>query len=94
MNIVLPQSVKATLWSYDTDRIDFSDQGQRRVIIENVLNMGSMKAVTWLLAHVSKKEIADTIEKSMVSQWDKKSLNLWSLVFNTRPSRLNRFTPA
>lgn len=89
-----PQSVKACLWSYDTNRIDMSDQGHRRILIEQVLNKGSMDALMWLFTQMSQKEIVDTIENSMVSQWDKRSLNLWSLVFSARPKRLSRFVLA
>ncbi len=37
------------------------------------------------------KEIKEIIKKSVVSDWNKKSLALWSLVFNIRPARKGRF---
>ena len=92
MNIALPQAVKACLWSYDTDRMDMSVPDHKQRIIENVLNRGTGPAVHWLLHTVSRAEIAQAIEHTSVSVWDKKSLSLWSLVFNARPARSGRFT--
>jgi hypothetical protein len=87
----LPQEVKACLWSYDISRIDLSNPDHRRRIIENVLNRGTKAATDWLLAEFDKKEIADAIASSSVSVWNKKSLALWSLVFDVLPSRASRF---
>ncbi len=90
----LPQSVKVCLWSYDTDKIDFSNSQDRYRIIMNVLNRGTMEAVQWLWQNFSEKEIADTIQESYESEWNKASLKLWSLIYKTSPVRSSRFTPS
>jgi hypothetical protein len=87
-----PQEVKACLWSYAIDQIDLSSSDHRLRIIENVLNRGTKAAVDWLLVQFTEKEIADAIRQSSVSEWSKKSLALWSLIFNVVPSRVTRFT--
>ncbi len=92
MTSELPQAVKTCLWSYDTDRIDLANADHRRRVVENVLNRGTMDAVTWLFTHVSHSDITDTIKRSADTSWNKKSLSLWSLVFDVRPERASRFT--
>lgn len=87
----LPNSVKACLWSYDTARIDLSLSDHRQRVIENVLNRGTNEAVDWLLANFTRSEIAEAITRSSVASWDKRSLSLWSLVFDARPGRTARF---
>ena len=87
----LPQEVKVCLWSYDTDRIDLALPDHRTRLIENVLNYGTASAISWLQRHISREEIAETIRKSSVSVWNKKSLALWSLVYGTHPARASRF---
>lgn len=90
--IIIPQSVKASLWSYDINMIDFSLPAHRSLIIQNILNYGTTDAINWLRQNFSENEIIDVIKKSSVSIWNKKSLALWSLVFNVSPMRQGRFT--
>jgi hypothetical protein len=87
----LPDAVRACLWSYDTDQIDFSVPAHKQRVIENVLNRGTYPAVDWLLATFNKTEIAEAISHSQVSVWNKKSLSLWSMVFGVHPEKLTRF---
>ena len=91
MKITLPQAVKSCLWSYDTDLIDPSLPDHRTLIMHNVLDRGTNEAVLWLRQTFSEKEIIEVIAQSSVSDWSKKSLALWSLVFNTRPVKEGRF---
>jgi len=91
MNIVIPQSVKTCLWSYDVDMFDFSLPEHRTLVIKNVLNRGTSEAVSWMRKNFSESEIIDVIKMSSVSDWNKKSLALWSFLFNVRPTKQGRF---
>lgn len=91
MKYDLPESVKMCLWSYDTDKIDLSISDHRILIIKNILNIGTTSAVTWLFDNFTKEEISSVIHNSNVSEWNKKSLSLWSLVFNINPLKQTRF---
>lgn len=91
MEIEIPKFVKVCLWSYDIDKIDFSIPDHRKRVIQNVLNHGTSDAISWLRKIFSEKEIAEIIEKSVNSDWNKKSLALWSLVFDVRPMKEGRF---
>ncbi len=86
-----PQSVKMCLWSYDVSRIDLSVPDHRLLIIKNVLNTGTYSAVLWLFNNFNREEIISTIHNSNVSEWNKKSLSLWSLIFETFPIKQTRF---
>ena len=87
----LPQEVKVCLWSYNTDKMSLSNLDHRFIITMNVLNYGAEKAVEWLLKNFSEKEIKETIKKSYGSEWNKKSLSFWSLIFNAFPHHKSRF---
>lgn len=91
MEIIIPQSVKACLWSYDTDMIDFSVPDHRTRIIHNVLDRGTTEAVLWLRNTFPQNEIVEVIKKSSSSDWSKKSLALWSIIFNVFPLKQGRF---
>ena len=91
MDEELPQAVRACLWSYDTGKIDLSIPDHRKRVIQNVLNRGTTPAIEWLMDTFSKSEIADAIRESCVSEWNKKSLSLWSLVFGKEPAKQSRF---
>ena len=72
---MLPQSVKAVLWSYNTDKIDL--QKHRRLIISQVLNFGTKKATDWLFKYYGKDLVREIASEIPLGQWDKKSLALW-----------------
>lgn len=91
MEMEIPKYVKACLWSYNTDMVDFAILDHRTRIIQNVLNRGTSDAISWLRKIFSKKEITEVIQKSNSSDWNKKSLALWSLVFDVRPMKEGRF---
>lgn len=57
----------------------------KKRIITNVLNLGTKKATDWLVDNYAKKDIKEAIINPLPGEWDKKSLNLWSIVFNVNP---------
>ncbi len=91
MKSELPQSVKACLWSYDTNALDLANSDHRSIIIHNVLDIGTMDAVFWLVKNFTQSEIVEHIKNSSSSDWSKKSLSLWSLIFNVSPAKVGRF---
>lgn len=88
--VQLPESVKATLWSYDLNEIDL--QKHKRLIISQVLNFGSLDAISWLFSNYSSGEIKEAALSLPLGSWDEKSLNIWMLYFNLNKSQFkNRF---
>ncbi|MFA6340876.1 MAG: hypothetical protein WCX27_01375 [Candidatus Paceibacterota bacterium] len=80
MRIIIPPYVKPFLWSYDTDRLD--DERDKKRIVTNVLNLGTKKATDWLFSVFKKEDIRNALMEPLRGEWNKKSLNLWSLIFN------------
>jgi hypothetical protein len=89
MNSEFTQAVKATLWSYDTSKID--KIRDKELIITNVLNYGTKEATDWLFQTYSKEDIKNILKKPRPGEWNKKSLNLWSLIFDVTPELRTRF---
>ena len=85
----LPQSVKAALWSYDTNQFDLVRDKER--IITNVLNYGTKEATDWIIASYSRKDIEDVVQHPRPGEWNKKSLNFWSIVLGVVPLLRTRF---
>lgn len=85
----IPDSVKATLWSYDISKID--QIKDKNLIINHVLNFGTSSATDWLFKNYSKEDIAPLIQNPKPGFWNKKSLNLWAIVFGIKPNITSRF---
>ncbi len=85
----VPASVEATLWSYNISDMDIDRDKEQ--IITNVLNMGTKDAVDWLRSTYKKHEIADVVAHPKSGEWNKRSLNLWALVYDVTPLMKERF---
>lgn len=79
----IPDYVKAALWSYDIDKLDLNED--KKSIVFSVLNYGSEKACKWLFSQYDHQILKNIFENSLLSSWNKKSLKLWSVVFETSP---------
>ncbi len=86
----VPASWRPFLWSYDFERLDL-EKDKRRIIL-NLLNYGTKKATDVLRNIYSQNDIKKIIENSAASEWEKKSLNYWSLIFNTAPKNKKRIS--
>lgn len=87
---MIPNYIKPFLWSYDSRKINLKED--KRTIVLNILNLGTKKATDWLFKNYSKNEIKQIISKTYKSEWDNKSINLWSMVFNVRPKNKRNVT--
>jgi len=84
----IPPVFKPFLWSYDVDKMDMR-RDKRRIII-NILNLGTREAVNELFKIYKKKDIIESVVNSMRGEWNEKSLNFWSLIFNVAPKNQGR----
>ena len=57
----------------------------KRIIIKNILDFGTKQATDWLRENYTEEEIKEVIRKSIRSEWSKKSINLWSMIYNVQP---------
>ena len=90
--MILPPAVRACLWSYDISALD--PERDKTLIVTNVLNYGTKEATEWLFSLYPAELIASIIQKPLPGRWDKKSLKLWSLVFDVTPELKGRFSDA
>ena len=81
----IPQFLRPFLWSYDLSRLDM--EKHKNIIIKNILDFGTVQATDWLKENYSKDEIKKAIALSIQSDWSKKSINLWSFVYNVQPKK-------
>lgn len=83
---MIPKYLRPFLWSYDVENLD--SRRDKKVIITGILNLGSGRATKWLFREYSRDQIKAVIRGSSKGQWDKKSLNLWKMVFNIDSSEI------
>jgi len=74
---------KPFLWSYDADKIDIDRDSGR--IITNVLNYGTKEATDLLRQVYEEEKIKEVIKNPKPGEWDNKSLNYWSIIYNIKP---------
>ncbi len=84
-----PTFLQPFLWSYNLEKMDI--ESDKNVIIKNILDYGTAKATDWLYTVYNDSEIQAAIQASTSSDWSKKSLALWQLVYNVQPRREGRF---
>lgn len=80
---MLPKEVIAVLWSYNSQKIN--PDIHKKAIIAQVLNFGNSEASKWLFRYYGKDEIAKVAKDIPLTQWDKKSLALWSAFLQIEP---------
>ncbi len=79
----IPDFLQPFLWSYDLSKIDM--KRHQKLIIKNILDFGTAEAVSWLKENYTKDEIREVIAQSTRSEWSKKSIYLWSFIYNCSP---------
>lgn len=85
---MIPSFVQPFLWSYDIDKLDLERNKKR--IITNVLNLGTVPATKWLFEVYDRKDIKETVANPLPGEWSRKSLNFWELVLNVKPVQIRR----
>ena len=76
---MLPNFLKPFLWSYNIEAMDL--QKDKKRIITNVLNYGTLQATNWLFSVYSRKDVSDVLLSPLPGEWNNKSLNYWCLLF-------------
>jgi hypothetical protein len=82
---VILETFKPFLWSYDLEQIDLEINKKR--IITTVLNLGTKTATDLLFAVYSRQDIAAAVAEPLPGEWNKKSLNYWSIIFDVKPKK-------
>jgi len=79
----IPQFLKPFLWSYDLSRLDI--EKHKNIIIKNILDLGTVQATDWMKKNYTESDIKEAIRLSIRSDWSKKSINLWSFIYDVQP---------
>ncbi len=85
---MIPSYIQPFLWSYDINKMDLSRNKKR--IITNILNLGTAKSTDWLFKTYNEKDIKEAVINPLPGEWNKKSLNFWSLILNVKPGKTER----
>lgn len=62
-------------------------EGDRKLIIQQILNWGTPKAVKWLFKTYGRREIKNVLVDPARGVWDKRSLNFWSKILDVHIPR-------
>jgi len=79
----IPQFLKPFLWSYDLSRLDM--EKHKNIIIKNILDLGTVQATDWMKENYTESDVKEAIKLSIRSDWSKKSISLWSFIYDVQP---------
>lgn len=82
---MIPAFVHPYLYSYNIDDLDVSRHAG--VIIRSILVLGNQQSVDWMKGQYSRDQIREVIEKQIVSDWNRKAMNYWSLIYGVQPKQ-------
>ena len=82
--MALPKFLQSFLPSYDISKMDLRDPYDKKLIIEAVLNRGTMKDIIWLFKTYSVREIKNVLRHPQRGCWDARVLNYWTKFFGIK----------
>lgn len=77
-----PNSLKPYFWSYDFSKLDV--ESDRRLIVVNIINYGTLKDWRWLVKVYGKEEIKKIIRRTPTGEFRPPALKLISLLFSIK----------
>jgi hypothetical protein len=80
----LPKFLEPFLPSYDISKMDLKNPHDKKLIIEAVLNQGTMKEIKWLFRTYSLREIKNVLKNPSRGCWDARVLNYWTKIFDIK----------
>jgi len=80
----LPKFLEPFLPSYDISKMDLHNPYDKKLIIEAVLNQGTMKEIKWLFRIYNIREIKNVLKNPARGCWDTRVLNFWTKFFGIK----------
>jgi len=80
----LPKFLEPFLPSYDISKMNLRDRYDKKLIIEAILNQGTMKEIKWLFKTYSLREIKNVLRNPHRGCWDRRVLNYWTKIFDIK----------
>ena len=84
----IPKFIKPYFWYRDIDTMDLVRD--KRIVIANILNLGTREATKWLFAEYGKATVKRVWREIPQSEFSRKSLNYWNLIFGVAPKYKTR----
>ena len=78
----LPKFLELYLPSYDISKMDLKNISDKKLIIEAVLNHGTLREIKWLFRTYSMREIKNILRNPRRGYWDARALNFWTKVLD------------
>jgi len=82
--MALPKFLEPFLPSYNISKMDLHNPYDKKLIIEAVLNQGTMKEIKWLFKTYSGREIKNVLKQPRRGCWDARILNFWTKFFGIK----------
>ncbi|MDI6882972.1 MAG: hypothetical protein QMC93_00645 [Patescibacteria group bacterium] len=82
--MALPKFLEPFLPSDDISEMKLHNPYDKKLIIEAVLNQGTMKEIKWLFKIYSLREIKNVLKNPQRGCWDKRILNYWTEIFSIK----------
>lgn len=80
----VPAFLQPYLWSYNLKELD--PERDKNLVITQVLNYGTMRAVRWLFKKYTKKEIREVLRHPRRGVWERRSLTYWMKILGVKVS--------
>lgn len=81
-NKKLPKWLQSVLWSYDISEMDIKTD--KDLIIQQVLNYGTMEEIQWLFKVYTLRDIKNVLNNPSRGSWDSRVLNYWTKIFKIK----------
>jgi len=82
--MVLPKFLESFLPSYDISKMNLQNSHDKKLIIEAILNRGTVKEIKWLFRTYSLRKIKSVLRNPSRGSWDERVLNYWLKIFKIK----------
>ena len=82
--MALPKFLEPYLPSYDISKMNLKSFYDKKLIIEAVLNQGTMKEIKWLFRTYNLREVKNVLRNPRRGSWDARVLNFWTKIFKIK----------
>ena len=84
----LPKFLAPYLASYDLEKLNIEDDGVKKEIISQILNLGSTETVNWVFNQYNINDIKNALINPSRGSWYEESLNYWQKVLDVNSDLL------
>jgi len=75
---MLPAFLKSIFWSWDFSKLNL--QKHKKTILKQIMEFGSISAISWMFKNYKKSEIKDFLKNCRPGDLSKRSKNFWEKI--------------